>query len=410
MRTRYFLVGAFCTLVVLLPLGGVLAQQEAQEQAAPEQSHAPEAQAAAQPSPEPPAMPVASTEVIPKCNVCHESEAPTSAEDAKLKNCPRPHEAPAKIEDNPSPDFVIMDQLSELYVPVVFPHKLHASMTDMGVGCATCHHANPDGHILKCSACHNGPSEATNLEKPSLKGAYHRQCLNCHREWDHKTDCAICHAKRAPGVEVKLPTDPTDIMGSLHPNIEAPDTKVYDAKELEDAPVVTFHHREHVDVFGLRCVDCHRKQNCSTCHDNGKREPHVRQDPHEDCVRCHEKETTDNCTYCHATEPTQGFDHERVAGVALAAYHKELSCRQCHGGAARMQPVDAKCETCHAPDWTPEKFDHSVTGLVLDENHIELDCIACHPNGMGKPTDCSACHDDGRTTFPPPEEAAKPKE
>ncbi len=386
MRMRYVLLGVFCAFLVLVPLGHVMAQPEeaVQAQAAPAQ--------------ESPAI---------NCAVCHVSESPKTAEEAKLKACPRPRDA-EKSAAGESPDVVIMDALSELYVPVVFPHKLHASMTDMGVGCATCHHANPEGRILKCSECHNGPSEATNLEKPSLKGAYHRQCLNCHREWDHKTDCGICHAKRVPGVKFEIPADPTDIMGSLHPNIEAPDKKIYEAKKLEDAPVVTFHHAEHVTTFGLRCVDCHTEQSCNQCHDNGKRTPHVKQDPHEDCVRCHEKETTDNCTYCHATEPTTGFDHERVAGAALAAYHREVKCRSCHGGDKRMQPVDPKCESCHAADWTPAEFDHSITGLVFDEDHKDLDCSACHPNGMGQPTDCSVCHDDGRKTFPPPEEAAKP--
>src|SRR5690606_36334872 len=126
-------------------------------------------------------------------------------------------------------------------------HKLHAPMGEMGEGCTICHHRNPEGPILKCSECHGGPSNPVNLKQPGLKGAYHRQCLGCHREWTHETDCAVCHAKREPGVQPKLPLDPTDIMGMLHPNIEVPDEKVFEIEDemMSDPKFVTFHHKQH---------------------------------------------------------------------------------------------------------------------------------------------------------------------
>lgn len=294
-----------------------------------------------------------------------------------------------------------MGELSNIYVPVVFPHKLHASMTDMGVGCATCHHANPPGRILKCSECHNSGGTIANLRQPSLKGAYHRQCLNCHREWDHQTDCAVCHAKREAGTSPQIVVDTTDIMGSLHPNIEAPDQRIYLANNSEDPLPVAFRHREHVNDFGLRCVECHRTQSCSQCHDAAEAHPpRVREDPHQDCIRCHEQETTDRCDYCHTLEQRSGFDHARITGHALAPYHADVACRQCHPGRGRMTAPDSACSTCHTADWVPDEFDHGVTGLTLDDNHNDLDCSACHPNGMGRERDCSGCHDDKRTSFP----------
>jgi len=342
------------------------------------------------------------------CNTCHVSDTPTAAAWA-LKGCPRPREA-LKDPETSAPDVVIMDQLSQIYVPVVFPHKLHADMTDMGGGCADCHHRNPPGRILKCRECHGGPSNQANLDQPSLKGAYHRQCLNCHREWDHKTDCAICHAKRVKGVTPEMNGDPTDIMGRLHPNIEVPDERVYQTKMEGATPLVTFHHKEHNEVFGLRCVECHRQQSCSQCHDAAKQGPRVGQHVKNDCAKCHAKEVAENCAYCHAAEKKDGFDHERITGHALANYHEKVTCRQCHTNAKqRMEAPNPKCETCHAEDWFPTDFDHTITGLVLNDTHKELECMVCHPKGMGGQIDCSSCHEDGRKKFPPAPKEMPPK-
>ena len=236
------------------------------------------------------------------------------------------------------------------------------------------------------------PSNPSDLEQPGLKGAYHRQCLGCHREWTHETDCAICHVKKVPG-KVDVPADPTDIMGRLHPNIEVPSEKVYATKSLEETPVVTFRHKEHAESFGLKCVECHRQENCSSCHDpKQSHEPRVRKDPHEDCTRCHEKELSDNCGYCHTKEKTTGFDHAAVTGYTISPFHAGLSCKQCHSGAGRFQKASKDCATCHPKDWKPKTadFDHAKTGQPLDELHKGLECKDCHAEGMGKPRDMYA--------------------
>ena len=42
------------------------------------------------------------------------------------------------------------------------------------------------------------PTRATvDLRQPSLKGAYHRQCINCHLDWSHENACGFCH-EQAP--------------------------------------------------------------------------------------------------------------------------------------------------------------------------------------------------------------------
>ena len=71
----------------------------------------------------------------------------------------------------PEPDIIIIDVLSNLYVPVIFSHQLHAEMSDMFGGCQICHHHNPLGAILVCKDCH-------------LKVDYslNPQCGECHKK------------------------------------------------------------------------------------------------------------------------------------------------------------------------------------------------------------------------------------
>jgi len=333
------------------------------------------------------------------CAACHVSATPTP-ENSDLNTCPRDAvDLTAEHDDTEAPDVFLLDKLSDIYVPVVFPHKFHAQMTEMGQGCVVCHHRNPPGPILSCDECHGGPSNPQNLKQPGLKGAYHRQCLSCHREWTHETDCVICHARKDPNKEYTPPPEDTDIMGMLHPNIETPDVKVYLAEELADTPYVTFHHKAHTEIYGLQCVDCHREESCSNCHDSIARPAHIRADPHEDCTQCHTPELEGDCAYCHTEAPLAPFNHAARTEFDLAVYHEKLVCRDCHESKARFAKLESSCSACHAPDWAPEEFDHARTGLTLDETHSGIDCTGCHTEGIGNPVACTFCHEDGRTTF-----------
>jgi hypothetical protein len=297
-----------------------------------------------------------------------------------------------------APDSFLLDQLTDLYGPVFFPHKLHAEMEGMAQGCDVCHHHNPEGKVLACRECHGGSSNPEHLGQPGLKGAYHRQCLSCHREWSHSTDCAVCHAHRGAGQVAPVTPESTDIMGRLHPNIEPPGKWVYQTPDMEEGPIVTFLHKEHIGMFGLKCVECHRRENCSRCHGGQPVEAHVRSDPHEDCVKCHD--VSDNCALCHAKEEKAGFDHGVRSGFALKLFHQTLKCSQCHPGGREFAPLDPACSNCHGAEWLPEKFDHALAGLILDETHTVLGCKDCHTSGLGHPPACADCHDDGRK---PPE-------
>ncbi len=274
-----------------------------------------------------------------KCSDCHASPNPTKQAPG-LAPCPR-------LASKKGPEVVLLDQLSSQYVPVVFAHRLHAEMTQTGDGCALCHHHNPAEAILACRKCHDAAGPQEDLAKPSLKGAYHRQCLNCHREWSHETECAVCHAKKTVNsLAVKIP-DPTDIMGGVHPNAEEPVKRIYETKH-EPGRLVTFRHQEHVKRFGFKCVSCHRDENCSLCHKPEKALVATKTftQHHSPCASCHEtaEDKHAKCSHCHSDQEIPAFSHEKT-GLALDKSHQDAACADCHAGSQ----FDRKptCSECH---------------------------------------------------------------
>lgn len=275
------------------------------------------------------------------CAECHTSSTPTK-KDPSLAPCPR-------SASQQGPEVVLLDQLSSQYVPVIFAHRLHAQMTEISGGCVLCHHFNSAHRILACRECHS-VSNPESLAKPGLKGAYHRQCLNCHREWSHETECAVCHAKKtADSARVILP-DPTDIMGILHPNAKEPVIKIYQTT-YEHGTLVTFRHEEHVKRYGFKCVSCHREENCSRCHgtENAATNTKALKEHHAPCAICHQtgERKTDVCGGCHADKETPLFAHDQT-GLALDDTHKDAACLDCHTATGLSKYRDPPtCSGCH---------------------------------------------------------------
>ncbi|HNR33514.1 MAG TPA: cytochrome c3 family protein, partial [Candidatus Hydrogenedentes bacterium] len=336
-----------------------------------------------------------------ECRHCHAVERPEPGQ-APLRSCPHPEstEDRARGEADDAPDVFILDSLSEVYVPVVFPHKLHAFMAGMGTdGCATCHHHTQEGRITRCGTCHGGPDAPVNLRRPSLKGAYHRQCLSCHREWSHETGCIHCHAKREPDAAPQEDAPMVDdVTGAPHPRVHAPTATVYTVEGLEEGPIVTFNHHDHVDAFGLRCVDCHQRENCGNCHDtaraaSGRQE--LRADPHEElCGTCHAAEVKNECAYCHTVAPHKRFNHARDAEFLLKPYHATLQCRACHArDERRFTSLPKECAACHGDNWPPKDFAHDRVGVALDAVHAEASCMDCHVEGFERQVRCGSCHE-----------------
>jgi len=94
------------------------------------------------------------------------------------------------------PEILTIEILSNLYESVVFTHNDHTSYAD---NCETCHHHSAPGVTASCSKCHSSVPRAQATDKTliGLKGAYHKQCMGCHKEMGSgPVGCTDCHAKK----------------------------------------------------------------------------------------------------------------------------------------------------------------------------------------------------------------------
>jgi len=333
-----------------------------------------------------------------QCQTCHACAKPTKT-DPCLVQCPRMHVMPGHDPAVTGPIVVEMGEKDGQFGPVRFEHKLHADMSEMSGGCYGCHHYNSTSMaILSCRECHPRSRARADISMPDLKGAYHRQCMDCHRQWNHSTDCKGCHIKPATAPQ----TAKTDSLKTkIHPEVPLPTKVTYETRN-QNGSFVTFFHDDHATRFGLQCADCHRQEGCVRCHDVAKSETantRVREvktqrsmdQLHEPCFACHSK---DKCESCHVGAPMKAFDHARSAGWPLNRFHRELSCQKCHGEKKRFSKVDTKCSTCHK-GFTAGVFRHQITGLKLDGTHSGLECESCHIEmNFGNPPSCAGCHDD----------------
>ncbi len=124
-----------------------------------------------------------------------------------------------------APATVTIGYLQELYETVSFDHQTHSEMYECsschhhttGTGtqsetCKMCHAAARASDEVSCSGCHihkkTSASSAANsttdtaryhIDKPSLKGALHLQCLGCHRSENGPVGCQDCHSFTSAG-------------------------------------------------------------------------------------------------------------------------------------------------------------------------------------------------------------------
>jgi len=341
------------------------------------------------------------------CMPCHTANRPTQ-ESPSLAKCARvvPRGRHAAAE---GPVTITMNENAARYGPVAFSHKAHAEMAQMGNGCSECHHEATEGQpVLRCGECHSASRLRVDLEKPDLKGALHAQCTACHQRWDPGAPCATCHAGRSGA---KPPAGPARPSGIASP------VRLLYATSSTNGPFVTFFHRDHSERFGLACAECHRRQNCASCHDRAKVAADTGSPPdrritkaaapgtaHGRCAGCHADEA---CAACHADGPKEPFDHGRNAGWALNRFHQSLACRSCHQAAGAFKGLDPSCESCHA-GWQ-KTFDHGKTGLALDDTHREAPCKDCHGSKtFTEPPSCTSCHDDKFYPGDKPVKSVKP--
>ncbi len=98
---------------------------------------------------------------------------------------------------------------------VLFDHKAHTSVMDIGVSCFDCHH-HPEGDessLRACGDCHSPQSgseeqpsqvclechEADEIEETHVLNrgdAFHAQCIDCHKDFEAgPVDCTACHVR-----------------------------------------------------------------------------------------------------------------------------------------------------------------------------------------------------------------------
>lgn len=332
------------------------------------------------------------------CRACHTSNRPTKANPA-LRACPR-LEVKGFHSVDEAPAVVTLGDRGGVYGPVKFSHRAHAAMAETGKGCSGCHHYDQAGPIQKCSACHSEARLRTDLGKPDVKAAMHRQCMQCHLEWSPATKCATCHAQgggAGTGAAAKA------AVTLAKP--AAPERVVYQTRTAE-GKTVTFFHNDHVTRFGLACATCHQQESCTTCHRVKPGSPAVTTmaarpaakgrtaaEAHARCAACHT--LTGRCATCHATTEGKavGFDHKARTGWVLNRFHAPLACVACHTTPGKFTALSTDCATCHK-NWQAT-FDHQKTGLALDDTHKSLDCVSCHEDKTftAAPV-CVSCHAD----------------
>jgi len=133
----------------------------------------------------------------------------------------------AGAANDTGPETAELGSLADYYRPVEFNHAMHVELVDSE--CARCHHHTTGAAPLepRCLECHKGGQKGPaiacrdchpaqrfsaeylneldanpqlyHLDKPGLKGAYHRKCLGCHRENGGPTGCQDCHERTPAG-------------------------------------------------------------------------------------------------------------------------------------------------------------------------------------------------------------------
>lgn len=181
----------------------------------------------------------------PECAGCHAFIGkPANRQDASCKAC---HMTPLPAYVNPANDKETMDvaidmlqardletktfaadkipekvtigKLSDRFEPAAFPHgKIVKALIDktrssklagyfhseQGTLCQGCHHNSPSAEKPPvCSSCHGETIEGADAFRPGLVGAYHQQCIGCHKsmgiEKPDSRDCNACHVEKNKG-------------------------------------------------------------------------------------------------------------------------------------------------------------------------------------------------------------------
>ncbi|MCL5942050.1 MAG: NapC/NirT family cytochrome c [Actinobacteria bacterium] len=241
---------------------------------------------------------------------------------------------------------------SAIYLPV--------AMTSTPSFCSNCHlmekpvelweqstHAN-----VNCIACHVDPGFLKQLEHkvlsykeiyanffghggmpPDVKRPTNESCLQCH-----SLDRQV-----SPGGDIKIP------------------------------------HREHVEMEGLKCSDCHFNV-VHPLEGVAGGSP-----PMDVCYMCHDgKKAPNACGTCHLSPPDKALAHPQnaIENHGKLAKERIADCRRCHSEQSKF------CENCHSK---PPATHQDPTWRYTHRKKVEAEgreaCFGCHQEDF-----CNKCH------------------
>jgi hypothetical protein len=161
------------------------------------------------------------------CKACHMAPLPTYVNRTDVQkttkmalNLLKGRDLEAKtFAPNQIPEKVTIGRLSDRFEPAAFPHgKIVNALIDKtrnsklagyfhsekGTLCQGCHHNSPPAEKPPvCSSCHGNTVESADAFRPGLVGAYHQQCIGCHKamgiEKPDSRDCNACHVEKNKG-------------------------------------------------------------------------------------------------------------------------------------------------------------------------------------------------------------------
>lgn len=117
-------------------------------------------------------------------------------------------------KDEDIPEKVIIKEMVNKYGPVELPHRKIVNTlvknikdnklasyfhSEKGTLCQGCHHNSPASKKPpRCGNCHGKPFDEKNMFKPGIMGAYHIQCMGCHKEMELEkpVSCTDCHKEK----------------------------------------------------------------------------------------------------------------------------------------------------------------------------------------------------------------------